>query len=141
MRVAREGQVVGIAGIGRAQAAGEAGQALVQPEGGEVRKRGRGRRALRQVAALQVIAGGKADQISRRRLTMLLSTYVVAMSVTFGTIGLLASLGGESMSAAFQSPTAIWIISGIFASTTLTLFVIPLLYYMANRRRMEKAAA
>jgi multidrug efflux pump subunit AcrB len=36
---------------------------------------------------------------------------------------------------------AVALISGIFASTTLTLFVIPLLYYMANRGKTAAAAA
>ena len=49
VRVAGEHEVVGVAGVGRADRRGEAGQAAVERERGEVRQRGRGRRALRQV--------------------------------------------------------------------------------------------
>ena len=48
-RPAREHEVVGIAGVGRAEARGERGQAAVEAERAQVRQRGRGRCALRQV--------------------------------------------------------------------------------------------
>jgi thiol:disulfide interchange protein DsbD len=40
---------------------------------------------------------------------------VAGLSVAFGTLGLVASLGGSSMSAAFVTPAATWAIAGIFA--------------------------
>jgi thiol:disulfide interchange protein DsbD len=63
---------------------------------------------------ISVISGGRAD-LPRARLTALLLTYVAGLSVAFGTLGLVASLGGSSMSAAFETPAATWAIAGIFA--------------------------
>lgn len=58
------------------------------------------------------IAGGRS--IPRGRLTSLLGVYVLGLSLAFATIGLAASLGGASMSAAFENPIVIGVIALLF---------------------------
>jgi thiol:disulfide interchange protein DsbD len=62
---------------------------------------------------VSIISGGRAD-IPKRRLTLLLLTYVSALSLAFGSIGLAAAYGGASFSAAFESPAMQWGIAGLF---------------------------
>jgi thiol:disulfide interchange protein DsbD len=70
---------------------------------------------------VSIIGGGRAD-LSRGRLTFLLCCYVLGLSLTFGGMGVVAALTGGSMAAAFQSPSAIWIIAGVFVLLSLGMF-------------------
>lgn len=56
---------------------------------------------------VSVITGGKAD-IPRKRLTALLATYVLGLSLTFATMGVVAALSGTAMSALFAMPATQW---------------------------------
>jgi thiol:disulfide interchange protein DsbD len=68
------------------------------------------------------IIGGGSGTVSRKRLTVLLSFYVLGLSLAFGTMGVVSAVTGSAMSAAFQSPTAIWVIAGIFFLLALGMF-------------------
>ena len=70
---------------------------------------------------VSIIGGGSGD-VSRRRLSVLLSFYVLGLSLAFGTMGVVSAVTGGAMSAAFQSPTAIWVIAGIFFLLALGMF-------------------
>jgi thiol:disulfide interchange protein DsbD len=68
------------------------------------------------------IIGGGSGNVSRGRMTLLLSCYVLGLSLAFATMGVVSAKTGSAMSAAFQSPTAIWIIAGVFFVLSLGMF-------------------
>jgi thiol:disulfide interchange protein DsbD len=70
---------------------------------------------------VSIIGGGRSD-LSKSRLTFLLSTYVVGLSLAFGSMGLIAALTGGSISAAFESTVALWVISSIFVLLSFGMF-------------------
>ena len=73
-------------------------------------------------------------EASQLRLRPCLMTACTTMAATFP----LAFGGG--VSSALKSPMGITIISGVFSATVLTLFIIPLLYFLHVRRRAAKTA-
>jgi thiol:disulfide interchange protein DsbD len=68
------------------------------------------------------IIGGGSGNVSRKRLSVLLSFYVLGLGLAFGTMGVVSALTGSAMSAAFQSDTALWVISSIFYLLALGMF-------------------
>jgi len=62
-----------------------------------------------------VIGGGNPD-IKKSRLTLLLSTYVLGLTLAYGTAGAVAGFLGEAinLAAAFENPAVIWTIALIF---------------------------
>jgi thiol:disulfide interchange protein len=68
------------------------------------------------------IIGGGSGNVSRARLTGLLSSYVIGLALAFGTLGLVAAKAGASFSAAFQQPAAIWGIAGLFFVLSLGMY-------------------
>ena len=64
---------------------------------------------------ISVIGGGNPD-IKKSRLTLLLSVYVLGLTVTYGAAGAAAGFLGEAinLSAAFENPIVLWTIAGIF---------------------------
>jgi thiol:disulfide interchange protein DsbD len=88
---------------------------------------------------VSIIGGGRAD-LTRGRLTFLLSCYVLGLSLAFGVMGVAAALTGGSLAAAFQSPVAIWIIAGVFVLLSLGMFGIYELQPPAFVQRMQGGA-
>ena len=68
------------------------------------------------------IIGGGGIGLSRKRLTALLCSYILGLSLAFGTMGVVSAVLGTSMSAAFQSPAASLVISGILFLLGLGMF-------------------
>ncbi len=87
------------------------------------------------------IIGGTAGSKSRGRLTFLLGCYVAGLALAFGTLGLVASLTGGSMAAAFQSPIALWIIAGVFVVLAFGMFGVYELQPPAWMQRLQGGAA
>ena len=71
---------------------------------------------------ISIIGGSGGGEMSRGRLTFLLGCYVAGLSLAYGSIGLIASVTGGSMAAAFQSSIALWIISGVFVVLAFGMF-------------------
>lgn len=67
-----------------------------------------------------IIGHGKA--LSLRKAFMLSFAYVLAMSLTYAAIGVLAGFAGESLQAAFQQPWVITLFSALFVLLALSLF-------------------
>jgi thiol:disulfide interchange protein len=70
---------------------------------------------------VSIVGGGRAD-LSRSRLTVLLTSYVLGLSLAFGSLGLVAAVTGASISAAFENPVALWVIAGVFVLLALGMF-------------------
>lgn len=64
---------------------------------------------------ISVIGGGNPD-IKKSRLTILLSVYVLGLTLTYGAAGAAAGFLGEAinLSAAFENPIVIWTIALVF---------------------------
>ena len=64
---------------------------------------------------ISVIGGGNPD-IKKSRLTLLLSVYVLGLTLTYGAAGAAAGFLGEAinLAAAFENPAVIWTIALIF---------------------------
>ena len=64
---------------------------------------------------ISVIGGGNPD-IKKSRLTVLLTVYVLGLTLTYGAAGAAAGLLGEAinLAAAFENPAVIWTIALIF---------------------------
>jgi thiol:disulfide interchange protein DsbD len=70
---------------------------------------------------VSIVAGGRAD-LPRSRLTVLLTSYVVGLSTAFGTLGIVASLTGASISAAFESKPFLWSMASLFVLLGFGMF-------------------
>ncbi len=68
------------------------------------------------------VIGGGAGSLSKGRLTFLLSAYALGLSLSYGILGWVAAATGGSMSAAFQSPIALWAIAGVLLLLSLGMF-------------------
>ena len=85
---------------------------------------------------VSIIGGGRAD-LPKSRLTVLLVSYVLGLSCAFGSLGLVAAFTGASISAAFESPVAIWVIAGLFVLLSLGMFGIYELQPPARLQRFQ----
>jgi thiol:disulfide interchange protein DsbD len=88
---------------------------------------------------VSIIGGGRTD-LSKGRLTFLLSCYALGLSTTYGVMGLIAGSGGASMSAAFESDVAIYVIAGVFFLLSLGMFGIYELQPPAWLQRLQGGA-
>ena len=86
------------------------------------------------------IIGGNAGSMSRGRLTFLLGCYVAGLALAFGSLGLVASLTGGGMAAAFQSPVALWIIASVFVVLAFGMFGVYELQPPAWMQRLQGGA-
>ncbi len=74
------------------------------------------------VPILSGLIAGQGANLTRRRALMLALTYVLAMSVTYTVIGVLAALLGQNIQAWFQNPWVIGIFSSLFVLLALSMF-------------------
>ena len=88
---------------------------------------------------VSIVGGGKAD-VTKGRLTFLLCCYVAGLCIAFGSLGLSAALAGASFAGAFQSPVALWIIAGIFATLAFGMFGVYELQPPAWAQRLQGGA-
>ncbi|HRZ08059.1 MAG TPA: protein-disulfide reductase DsbD [Candidatus Competibacteraceae bacterium] len=74
------------------------------------------------VPILSGLIAGQGANLTRRRALMLALTYVLAMSVTYTVIGVLAALLGQNIQAWFQNSWVIGIFSSLFVLLALSMF-------------------
>ena len=74
------------------------------------------------IPILSSIIAGEGENITTRRAFILSVTYVLAMSVTYTTAGVLTGLLGENLQATFQSPWIIGSFSVVFVILALSMF-------------------
>ena len=74
------------------------------------------------IPILSSIIAGEGENITTRRAFILSVTYVLAMSVTYTTAGVLTGLLGENLQATFKSPWIIGSFSGVFVLLALSMF-------------------
>lgn len=89
---------------------------------------------MMQLQRQGVLVDQAVIQGATTRLRPVLMTALVAM------MGLLPKLFSEGTGAEIQRPLAAVVFGGLLSSTTLTLFVVPSMYRMINRRPRKKAA-
>lgn len=71
---------------------------------------------------LSSLIAGQGANLTRRRALALALAYVLAMSVTYTVIGILAALLGKNIQAWFQSPWVISAFSSLFVLLALSMF-------------------
>ena len=71
---------------------------------------------------LSSLIAGQGTELTRRRALLLALTYVLAMSATYTSIGVLAALLGQNLQAGFQNPWVIGLFSGLFVLLALSMF-------------------
>lgn len=74
------------------------------------------------IPILSSIIVGQGDQLTTRRAFVMSLVYVLAMSVTYTTAGVLAGIFGENLQAAFQNPWIIGSFSVIFILLAFSMF-------------------
>ncbi|OUR65831.1 cytochrome C biogenesis protein [Methylophaga sp. 42_25_T18] len=74
------------------------------------------------IPILSSIIAGEGENITTHRAFILSVTYVLAMSVTYTTAGVLTGLLGENLQATFQSPWIIGSFSAVFVILALSMF-------------------
>ncbi|HWV47070.1 MAG TPA: efflux RND transporter permease subunit, partial [Nitrospira sp.] len=65
----------------------------------------------------------------------------VIMAGTVAILGLIPAAISNGIGSQSQKPFAIVIIGGLFTATTLTIFAIPVIYYLINRHKAESLSA
>lgn len=74
------------------------------------------------IPILSSIIVGEGENITTRRAFILSLSYVLAMSITYTTAGVLTGLLGENLQAMFQNPWIIGSFSGLFVILALSMF-------------------
>jgi len=88
---------------------------------------------------VSIIGGGRAD-LTKSRLILLLSCYVLGLALAFGTMGIAAAKAGGSFAAAFQSPVALWAIAGVFVLLAFGMLGLYELQLPASLQRLQGGA-
>lgn len=88
---------------------------------------------------VSIIGGGSGD-LSKGRMTFLLSCYVAGLSLTYGSLGLAAGLMGGGLAGAFQHPVALFVIAGIFLFLAFGMFGVIELQPPAWLQRLQGGA-
>jgi thiol:disulfide interchange protein DsbD len=88
---------------------------------------------------VSIIGGGRTD-LTKGRLTFLLTCYALGLSTAYGVLGLMAAMGGASLSAAFESDVALYVIAGVFFLLSLGMFGIYELQPPAWLQRIQGGA-
>jgi len=68
-----------------------------------------------------IIAGEGSDVTTRRAFTMSL-VYVLAMAVTYTSLGVIAGMAGQALDAMFQNPWILSVFAAIFVALSLSMF-------------------
>ena len=74
------------------------------------------------VPILSGIIAGEGEQVTRARAFSLSLVYVLAMALTYTTVGVIAALAGYNLQAAFQNPWVLSAFAVVFVALALAMF-------------------
>ncbi len=74
------------------------------------------------IPILSGIIAGEGEQVTRAKAFSLSLAYVLAMALTYTTVGVIAALAGYNLQAAFQNPWVLAAFAAIFVALALAMF-------------------